>query len=55
MELKSVLTQFTVNDKVGQFHIFSIAYVLLTYKIFEMKIYLDLSSKIRLNLEWVIS
>ena len=30
----------TVNDKVGRFRFFTIAYVLLIYKIFEMNIYL---------------
>ena len=54
MEWKSVLTRFIVNNKVGQFCFSTIAYV-LTYKICEMKIYLDLPTKIEMNLKWVIS
>ena len=35
---ESVLTRFIVKDKVSRLPFFSIAHVLLTYKIFEMKI-----------------
>ena len=36
---ESALTRFIAKDKVSRFPFFSIAHVLLTYKIFEMKIH----------------